>query len=121
MYTTRKVLGSRADIVRPQDLVATEGFLIFNAPRPLIGHVEWRGDFIHGVYYAAVDPSLGDGQHYIQRNIALYGHVLEFVSEAEVRESLQAHYNAIAPQYNIDVSEHDIKDLWHSYCNFFNN
>ena len=30
-----------------------DGWLIVNAPRPLLGEVTWTGEFRHGVFYAA--------------------------------------------------------------------
>jgi hypothetical protein len=35
---------------------APEGWVIYNAPRPIFGGIEWRGEFAHGVFYAAIDP-----------------------------------------------------------------
>ena len=29
--------------------------IIFNAPRPLMGHNEWQGDFRHGIFYVEVE------------------------------------------------------------------
>lgn len=34
----------------------SEDWRIFNAHRPMWGTQEWRGPFIHGVWYAAIDP-----------------------------------------------------------------
>jgi hypothetical protein len=35
---------------------APDGWVIYNAPRPIFGGIEWRGEFAHGVFYAAIDP-----------------------------------------------------------------
>jgi len=40
---------------KPKDI--PENWLIFNAPRPLLGDKEWQGDFQHGIFYVAVDPN----------------------------------------------------------------
>lgn len=34
-----------------------ENWDIFNAPRPLPGTICWQGEFVHGRWYCAVDPS----------------------------------------------------------------
>lgn len=40
---------------RPEAIPAS--WTIYNAPRPLYGDTEWRGDFLTGIFYAAVDPN----------------------------------------------------------------
>jgi hypothetical protein len=53
-----QVLVNRADWKR--DL--PEGWLIVNAPRPLMGEETWTGPFRHGIFYAAgPDPSAVTG------------------------------------------------------------
>lgn len=54
-------------------------WLIFNAPRPLAGHVGWIGEFRHGLFYVAIDPGDEWGQRYIRRTIELDGWLIEFV------------------------------------------
>jgi len=39
---------------RPENI--PEDWSIYNAPRPIPGEIVWDGDFLHGVFYAAVPP-----------------------------------------------------------------
>ncbi len=39
----------------PDELIRAD-WLIYNAPRPIPGHILWQGDFRHGVFYAAIAP-----------------------------------------------------------------
>ena len=48
-----------------------KSWIIFNAPRPIHGHVQWQGDFLSGVFYAAVDPESVSRGWMIQDNQAL--------------------------------------------------
>lgn len=57
---------------RPADVPAH--FEVWNAPRPLFGHVEWQGAFRHGVFYVAVDPNdRAVAERFTERNVALDG------------------------------------------------
>jgi len=70
-----------------------EGWIIMNAPRPLIGDKEWQGDFRHGVFYAAIDPNNDEppgAEWRIQQNKDLDGWVLKCVSQEEVNAYVRA-------------------------------
>lgn len=63
---------------RPENIPAD--WLIFNAPRPLVGAEHWQGDFHHGIFYAAVRP--GEcAKGYIAANIDLDAYLTEYISE----------------------------------------
>ena len=66
-----------------------DGWLLFNAPRPLYGHREWRGDFVHGVFYAAVNPRGERAEWMICENAKLDGWVIRYYGEAEILEHAQ--------------------------------
>jgi hypothetical protein len=76
---------------RPADI--PEGWLIFNAPRPLWGQRQWTGEFRHGIFYAAVDPAEPDTKQLswmLQQNADLDGWLLEYVTMDQVRAYLDA-------------------------------
>ena len=55
-----------------------ENCLIFNAPRPLYGHMEWQGEFEHGIFYVAIDPDSHGAEGFIEGNISLDGLLIEY-------------------------------------------
>lgn len=54
------------------------GWIVFNAPRPLFGTECWQGQFRHGVFYAAINPSDPYAQQWIRENAYLDGWVCEY-------------------------------------------
>lgn len=64
---------------RPADIPAD--WRIFNAPRPLYGDKYWRGEFIKGVFYAAVDPASPDAKTHVELNASLDADELVYVTE----------------------------------------
>lgn len=61
---------------RPHSVL--EDWPIFNAPRPLCGHMEWQGEFEHGIFYVAVDPDGYGAEGFVERNISLDGWLVEY-------------------------------------------
>ena len=102
-----KVLGQR-----PDKVLTDEGFKklphrweVYNAPRPLYGHLSWTGDFLHGIFYVAIDPSDDYvAENWKQENIRLDGWLLEWVSEDEAADAMWQHYlddyPKVADRYN---------------------
>ena len=98
-----KVIGTRPDHI-------PEGWPIYNAPRPLYGEPTWTGDFIHGIFYAAVDPADDYGARFIQCNTNLDAWQLEWVSEEEaVVEAMQR----LTDEYPVEAAEIDPADPDH--------
>lgn len=64
---------------RPAEIEPT--WRIFNAPRPLYGDKLWRGDFIKGVFYAAVNPAGPDADVKVELNASLDADELVYVTE----------------------------------------
>jgi hypothetical protein len=62
------------------------GWVIANAPRPLIGDVTWQGPFMHGVFYAAA-PELRTGSFGWKADDAC---LLQVTTNAELQAQLQA-------------------------------
>lgn len=72
---TRTVIGTRP----PQ---APEGYVIYNAPRPIYG-VEWVGDFCSGIFYTALNPDGPDFAKLHELNRQQDAVVLTFVEEQD--------------------------------------
>lgn len=95
------------------------GWTIYNAPRPLLGHETWQGDFRHGVFFAAVAPDgdpadeFGDAPHFHERNRQNDGYTCEIVS----REAVMAYGVTVAEKYRITLADVDYDDLVQSYLN----
>ena len=99
------------EMIRPADIPAD--WTIYNAPRPLFGHAHWRGDFRHGIFFAAVAPEgdpadeFGDAAGFHKRNRELDGHVCVWISKAEV----MAFASKLAQMFEISLVEFDWKDF----------
>jgi hypothetical protein len=65
---------------------------IWNAPRPLYGDTAWQGDFIHGIFYAAIDPDSIFSESNTKDNISLDAWQLEFVTEEYAINKIKAYY-----------------------------
>ena len=94
---------------RPADV--PDGWIIFNAPRPLDGDKTWQGDFYHGLFYAAVDPAGKLAAESVYDSVALDGWVCEYVSQSDI--------DAWAADFRIDegltVSDFDPEDIRRSF------
>lgn len=86
---------------RPESL--PEGWELYNAPRPLYAsarhgvpraNVEWTGEFLHGVFYAGIDPTDEYADTWRQRNGDLDAWKLEHISMGEARGRMFAYYMA---------------------------
>jgi len=85
-----------------------DGVIIFNAPRPLYGET-WTGDFISGVFYAAVDtgnqtPSLVDDcflwQIQIDKNVRLDAAVLTWFNDEDLDRFTKEYTEWLSKEYN---------------------
>ncbi len=85
MTTTFKV--QTADVFFARSPQAPDGWLVFNAPRPLYGslpsHV-WEGNFIFGIFCAAVDPQGEFAALWVKQNIQLHATLLNFITRDQV-------------------------------------
>lgn len=72
-------------VVNPDGSAAIPAdWTIFNAPRPLNGHITWQDDFRHGIFYAAVNPHGYIADTMIRDNVNLHAFVLDYVGMVEV-------------------------------------
>lgn len=109
---TRTVLGECPEHITNDHgvkLEIPEGWVIFNAPRPLyaseialfVRHDEfkgdvfnyvyatWVGDFKHGIFYVAVDP---EDEATWNSNVSNDGWILEFRSAEHAQKVMQRYY-----------------------------
>ena len=102
---------------RPADI--PESWVIYNAPRPLLGHAHWQGPFRHGVFYAAVAPEgdsvdeFSDAPLMRERNRELDGHVCVWVSRAQVME----YGRELAEKYGLDLDRFEYEEIVRSFLN----
>lgn len=83
---TRRIIAER-----PVDI--PNDWVIMNAPRPLMGHKEWRGDFVCGVFYVAISPVLKE-DHCLEFNESQDATILEYVAQQDVVDEMLAYYQA---------------------------
>ncbi len=80
---------------RPKDI--PENWLIFNAPRPLLGDKEWEGKFQHGIFYVAVDPNCYFYNREIENNCKLDGWIVEYISKEKAIKRIKEYYHKEYP------------------------
>ena len=92
----RRVIAERPTVVQHDCTGKTALILpdwpIYNAPRPLYGTVTWQGDFVSGIFYAAIDPEDGFGHDMEDQNLALDARVLEYLTEDEAVAMARTYY-----------------------------
>ncbi len=98
--TIQKLLATR-----PADV--PDGWIIFNAPRPLDGDKAWQGDFCHGLFYAAVDPAGKLAAESVYDSVALDGWVCEYASQSDI-DAWAANF---CIDEGLDVSDLDPEDV----------
>jgi hypothetical protein len=107
------------DMPRPEDADAPPPhWRIYNAARPLPGSIEWTGEFLHGVFYAAIDPDDDRADWMEERCLSLDGHLVTFVPKDEVVQWVHAYYAKEYPRTKIDWDNVDYKDMVMSWLNY---
>lgn len=96
----------RIQETRPSQI--PEHYIIMNAPRPLAGQDDWTGEFQHGIFYAAVDPSPSrSGYLAFLQNVQRDGWTVEYITE----EFIQATVKQYVTEKDFDFAELDAKDI----------
>ena len=83
-------------------------WLICNAPRPIFGHVEWRGEFISGTFYAAINPAGERADAMISHNENMKAVILDYWTMKQVREWLWDFYSR---EYPGEVAASDLAEM----------
>ncbi len=103
---------------RPKDI--PEDWLIFNAPRPLLGDKEWTGEFQHGIFYVAVDPNGYIPESWIEKNCGLDGWLIEYISKENAMQKAKDFYHKEYPNQKEaieDLTEHELIQTFHRIFN----
>lgn len=83
------------------------GWIVMNAPRPLLGHQMMNGDFVTGRFYAAIDPNDSMAEKYIEENRKLDARVLVVVPKDVQMEMAMA-----GNEYRDRYMEFDADKRW---------
>lgn len=76
-----------------------EGWEVHNAPRPLVGNIQWEGEFRHGIFYAAIDPADSLMTGYARReNASLDAYRVEYVTKERAIEEAKEHAKEKHPE-----------------------
>lgn len=113
-------------VVGPRPTEAPEGWEIYNAPRPLYGTIRktpekwypaltWTGEFVSGLFYAAVDPNDPDADRWRKENESLHAFRLDYITHDEWFYRLALHMDEVAKEAGVDVDEVTIEDAELSY------
>jgi hypothetical protein len=78
---------------------ADQGWRIFNAPRPLTGTQTWVGDFLSGVFYAAVALDDPNRDYCLQANFNLDAVELVPISKEEFEHRITQIKRELEEQY----------------------
>jgi hypothetical protein len=87
---------------RPENI--KPDWIVFNAPRPLIGNEEWQGEYRHGIFYVAVDPCVDEhSERIIKHNVDLDGWAVVYVAKSE----FEAWKNSVLKEYGVAPEDAD--------------
>lgn len=119
---TRAILGQREDYIAADHREAIgPDWLIFNAPRPIYGHITWENTLLGAWFYGAVNPHAPEAAYFIRENISLDARALVCYTEEQVRRETQAYYDHNYPQYALKVADHPLRDAWVSFLRVCHN
>ena len=102
---------------KPRHATVPPHWTIYNAPRPLFGHMNWTGDFITGLFYAAIDPNGPGAEEDTERNRAFNAVIVNYVTDLEWEQAVTAYGQKMAADYQIDLADFDRADIEASYAN----
>lgn len=90
-----------------------EDWEVWNASRPLYGEITWQGEFLCGVFYAALDPNDPYCQERRKRNQELDGYLITYVGKDIINE----YGLARCEEYGIDPERFSYDDFVRSWLN----
>jgi len=97
----------------PEGLPA--GSIILNAPRPLYGSQEWRGEFCHGIFYVAVFPDQERRAWMLSEDYSLDAWEIRFLTAEEWRQRVMAYGAKMCENYKVKFEDYDFADFEQSY------
>lgn len=92
-------------------------WIIFNAHRPLVGALEWQGEFLEGIFYAAVDPSAQLANWQIEYNTRMAAITPKYITIDDVKSWMQKLCDMNG--YDISILEDDDDYLGMFWSNYF--
>lgn len=116
---TFHVYGTRPQVIPFGNVQIPADWLIFNAPRPLDAsciclpnnqdvYLAWQGDFLHGRFFAAVNP---EDHRAIEENRLNDGWILQYHSDEEIK----AWGVEYLKKYNVDPGDFTFQDIKQSF------
>ena len=99
--------------VRPENI--NSDWIIFNAPRPLVGNKTWQGDFLSGIFYAAVDPSDAMAHDFISNNETNGAKIVEYTTVGEHAASIRAKVISEYPEMEDEVNGYSDAEIAEMY------
>lgn len=111
------------NVYLPDDI--PEGWIVFNAPRPLYGHWTWTGEFRSGIFYVAVDPAGEQATAFIKRNHENDARIVRWATLDKVRKEVIEFYQVNHPglmdrlkeHYGEDGAEWPERDMVNTFVN----
>ena len=72
---------------------------IWNAPRPIYGQELWQGEFMTGIFYAAINPwdEFSAGLRY--ENVTLRASLLVYIDEEDHRDHVERYRKEMLPKF----------------------
>ena len=83
--------------------------IICNAPRPLIGHDTWEGEFLQGIFYAKISTLEEDFNKYLDINDRLDSREVHYITEELCWKVLDVY----CKRNGINLEEHKDVPLHH--------
>lgn len=90
-----------------------DGWIILNAPRPLLGNRTWEGEWGHGRHWAAIDPADVYAPQWLRKSLDLDGWAVEFVGQ----EDYDRHAAEVCAAHGWEIEDFDAPARRHSYFN----
>jgi hypothetical protein len=95
-----------------------DGWEIHNAARPLSGNMTWKGEFISGRYYAAVNPDSKDYDWHAETNVSLDARLIVPVTEDDAVAEISAYYAERFPtrwsSLRDSITHADLIEAWYN-------
>lgn len=99
---TRRIIAER-----PAKIPKT--WTIMNAPRPLMGHEMWTGDFISGVFYVGLNKEESSYDTKFDFNQSQDATILHYTTQQEVVDEMIDYYQA-RPKLWERLKDHDFNN-----------
>jgi len=88
---------------------------IWNAPRPLYGHLSWYGPFLSGLLYSAIDPNGDYAEEYREFNRRNDARLLQWVTMEEVIEKVKWYYRDLIEEKEVNMDDFSDGEIIRTY------